>query len=123
MIDGITVIKTSAINAATKNNWFPLSMLFIALAIIVLVLVVYKIIVHKINRHCIATFALVEIFSVFLGVTLLLSSFHPYVWNEYTVKISDSVSFKQFTEKYCIVSQTDDIYVIVDKKDRIEYNN
>jgi fumarate reductase subunit C len=123
MIDGITIIKTTSVNSASKNNWFPLSIFFILFSIVILIFVIYKLVKGKIKTRSFVVFTLIEICSIFLGTTLLLSSLHPYTWNEYTVKISDTVSFKQFTNKYHIVSQIDDTYVIVDKKEQAEYNS
>jgi cytochrome bd-type quinol oxidase subunit 2 len=120
MLNGITILSTSTMNDATKNHWLPLSILFLLLAIIILVFIIYKAITQK-NNTPIYVFILIEIFSLFLGITLLLSSIHPYIWKVYTVKISDSVSLKQFNKEYHIVSQTGDTYVIVNQTDSVEY--
>lgn len=110
MIDGITILNTTEITTLTDYGvlWVILNSLLLVTQVS-LACIYYEKNKKKFWWHF--------IFSVFMCIwTVCCAYMSSYTYNKYEVTIDDSVILTEFNQKYEVIEQRGDIYVINDKE-------
>lgn len=117
MLDGITILNEEVCNtgATFTHIFFGILSIFMILFTIIVVIISIK------GRYfseaiSFAAILLIPISLLFIWLTLLTANYSKNEYTKYEVIISDNVSLKEFNDKYSIIEQHGDIYVIKEKE-------
>lgn len=115
-MDGITILnEIITVNEPMSiESW--LVILLVAIASTVLVVIAITIGIKEGDSGSLGVGALFGILVFFLWVLVCVTysdtQREPYTTTQYEVTISDEVTFKELTERYEVIEQRNDIYVI-----------
>lgn len=126
MPNGVNIIETIPI----MTNYFVLNFVFLVLTICMIYIIcqfckIFKITMQKNvdfdeidNRYCKIIYSLIAIICLFIICIVISGIYHPDYTGEdkYKVEITDSASFNEVYNKYEILEQEGNIYLIKEKE-------
>lgn len=107
-MNGVTVLAVNSVGSGMVETG---AVVILWGVIFTLCIIMYAVIEDK---PCAGFFCIVSVLVIFWGVSIIKNETYK---NEYIVTISDTVSIKEFSEKYTIESQNGQLYTITENED------
>lgn len=120
-MDGITILDTGEYLVRTTGGFNPFFLISLSIIIIPTIFFIVLCFLKAEEEFSSIEVFLIEVFSIIIGIPCSLAAWHSggerITIPEYKVTIDDSITYKDFTNKYKVIEQEGQIYTIIDKEE------
>lgn len=108
LMEGVRVLSE---NVITYNNTF----FMFVFSLFTIVTFTAGILCFTEEKEILGGIALIML-GIFFGIGIIITDWETTTQTQYKVTISDTVNFKEFTQKYEVISVDGEIYAVIEKK-------